>query len=53
MYILQYSIAEDYLFTALNSSEEILGNDHNITQIIIKNLITLYQQSEKYVNQAM
>lgn len=45
-----YSIAEEYLFTALQSSEHVLGEHHSVTLLLLKNLTTLYIQMNKYVS---
>ena len=41
------SVADQHLFTALQSSENILGEDHPMTMIILNNLVTLYTKTEK------
>lgn len=41
------NLAERYLYVALNSSEEVLGEDHPQTLVILKNVVTLYVQTNK------
>lgn len=41
-------VAEKYMLDNLRQAEEVLGENHSVTMMLLKNMVTFYQRSKKY-----